>query len=60
MRVNDRGPFIPGRMLDVSRAAARRLGFAGRGLAPIRIDVVKLPKDCQGRLACRGALLAMN
>ncbi|MGH9359657.1 MAG: septal ring lytic transglycosylase RlpA family protein [Terriglobia bacterium] len=60
LRVNDRGPFIPGRMLDVSRAAARRLGFAGRGLAPIRIDVVKLPKDCQGESACRSALLAMN
>ena len=61
LRVNDRGPYVPGRMLDVSRAAARRLGFASRGLARIRINIVKLPKYCRGRLACRGAnLLAMN
>ncbi len=60
LRVNDRGPFVPGRMLDVSRAAASRLGFAARGLAPIHIDVVKPPKNCGDRLSCRNAFLAMN
>ncbi len=31
VRVNDRGPFIRGRMLDLSRGAASRLGFIGSG-----------------------------
>lgn len=61
LRINDRGPFIPGRMLDVSRAAARRLGFVGRGLARVRVDVMRLPKNCRDRFACHGAqLFAMN
>lgn len=31
VRINDRGPFIKGRMLDLSRGAARKLGFVGAG-----------------------------
>ena len=31
VRINDRGPFVRGRIIDVSRAAARKLGFLGRG-----------------------------
>lgn len=31
VRINDRGPFVRGRIIDLSRAAARRLGFLGRG-----------------------------
>ena len=31
VRINDRGPFVRGRIIDVSRAAARRLGFIRRG-----------------------------
>lgn len=31
VRINDRGPFIKGRMLDLSKGAARRLGFIGSG-----------------------------
>jgi rare lipoprotein A len=31
VRINDRGPFIRGRVLDVSKAAARQLGFIGAG-----------------------------
>jgi rare lipoprotein A len=31
VRINDRGPFIKGRVLDVSKAAARQLGFVGAG-----------------------------
>jgi rare lipoprotein A len=40
VRINDRGPYIPGRIIDLSRAAARQLGMLKRGLALIRIDVV--------------------
>jgi len=45
VRINDRGPFKKGRVLDVTPAVARRLGFAQAGLAHVRLDVLgKLPK----------------
>ncbi len=44
LRVNDRGPYIYGRMLDVSKEAARRLGFIVGGLAPVQIEVLSNPK----------------
>ena len=40
VRVNDRGPFAHGRVLDVSRAAATALGMVGRGTARVRIESV--------------------
>jgi rare lipoprotein A len=44
VRINDRGPFKKGRVLDVTPAAARKLGFANAGLAHVRLDVLdKLP-----------------
>lgn len=45
VRINDRGPFKKGRVLDVTPAAARKLGFTTAGLARVRLDVLgKLPK----------------
>jgi len=38
VRINDRGPFVRGRVIDVTPAAARALGFSG--LAPVTLDVV--------------------
>ncbi|MDR3473307.1 MAG: septal ring lytic transglycosylase RlpA family protein [Devosia sp.] len=38
VRINDRGPFVRGRILDLSRAAARRLGIIGRGTARVCLD----------------------
>jgi rare lipoprotein A len=43
VRVNDRGPFVEGRILDVSYAAARLLGAVGPGLIPVRVRVLALP-----------------
>lgn len=43
LRVNDRGPYIPGRFLDVSKAAAERLGFLTAGLALVETEVVRYP-----------------
>lgn len=37
VKVNDRGPFIPGRIIDVSRRSAQLLGFEGKGLAKVRV-----------------------
>jgi rare lipoprotein A len=43
VRVNDRGPFVEGRILDVSYAAARQLGAVGPGIIPVRVRVIALP-----------------
>jgi rare lipoprotein A len=40
VRINDRGPFVAGRVIDLSLAAARAIGLAGRGLAPVRLEVL--------------------
>ncbi|MEA5620379.1 septal ring lytic transglycosylase RlpA family protein [Cronbergia sp. UHCC 0137] len=40
VRINDRGPYIGGRVIDVSAGAARILGMMGSGLAPVRIDIL--------------------
>ena len=36
--VNDRGPFVRGRVVDVSLAAARALGMVARGVARVRVE----------------------
>jgi rare lipoprotein A len=41
VKVNDRGPIIPGRIIDLSYGAARVLKFEQRGLQRVRLDVVK-------------------
>lgn len=41
VRVNDRGPYVPGRVVDVSYAAAEQLGMVDRGVAPVKLDVVQ-------------------
>jgi peptidoglycan lytic transglycosylase len=41
VRVNDRGPYVPGRVVDVSYSAADALGMVGRGVAKVKLDVVE-------------------
>jgi rare lipoprotein A len=41
VRVNDRGPFVPGRVIDVSSCAAETLGITGQGIAKVKLDVVQ-------------------
>jgi rare lipoprotein A len=41
VRVNDRGPYVPGRNVDVSYSAADALGMVGTGLAKVKMDVVQ-------------------
>jgi rare lipoprotein A len=38
VRINDRGPFKRGRVIDVSRAAAKALGMVGRGITTVRVE----------------------
>lgn len=42
VRVNDRGPFVDGRIIDLSSGAAKQLGFYRRGLARVKIETVQL------------------
>jgi rare lipoprotein A len=44
VKVTDRGPWVRGRLIDVSRAAAQSLGFERRGLARVRVAVVSRPR----------------
>jgi rare lipoprotein A len=48
VRVNDRGPHVAGRVVDLSAAAARSLGFLRQGLTPVQVEVVACPEfqDC--------------
>ncbi|MBR1088374.1 septal ring lytic transglycosylase RlpA family protein [Bradyrhizobium manausense] len=41
VRVNDRGPFVHGRVVDISPSAAEALGMVDKGLANVRLDVVQ-------------------
>jgi rare lipoprotein A len=40
VRVNDRGPYVQGRVVDVSYSAADALGMVGKGVAKVKLDVV--------------------
>lgn len=45
VRINDRGPYVSGRDLDVSYQVARELGFARRGTARVRVELLKVPSS---------------
>jgi len=40
VRINDRGPNVPGRIIDLSRSSARKLGFIAQGKTRVRIEVI--------------------
>jgi rare lipoprotein A len=41
VRINDRGPYVPGRVVDVSHSAANALGMVQSGIAKVKLDVVQ-------------------
>ena len=41
VRINDRGPFIAGRVVDVSHSAAEALGMVDRGITKVKLEVEK-------------------
>jgi rare lipoprotein A len=45
VRINDRGPFVEGRIIDLSRAAAEDLGMIARGVSRVRLEVLDFTKD---------------
>ncbi len=44
VRINDRGPVVPGRIIDLSYSAARVLHFKDQGIQKVRLDVVHHPQ----------------
>ncbi len=54
VRVNDRGPFVEGRIIDLSYSAADKLGVVGPGTAPVRIEALGFrEQDATGRVVYR-------
>jgi rare lipoprotein A len=48
VRINDRGPFINGRIIDLSLAAARAVDMVGPGTAPVRLEILSGPPPPAG------------
>ena len=48
VRIIDRGPFIDGRIIDLSHAAARAIEMVGPGTAPVRLEVLRSPPAAPG------------
>jgi hypothetical protein len=44
VRINDRGPYVEGRGLDVSYEVARQLGFDQRGMAKVHVELLEVPR----------------
>ena len=44
-KITDPGPYVPGRVVDVSRAVAQQLGMAKKGVTPVKVTVVKPPPE---------------
>lgn len=45
LRINDRGPYVKGRILDCSYGAALKLGFVGKGTAKVKVEVIEWGDD---------------
>ena len=41
VRINDRGPYVRGRVIDLSHAGAKEIGLTASGIAKVRLDLVK-------------------
>lgn len=55
VRINDRGPFKPGRIIDLSRAGAEAIGMIGSGVARVQLELLTLP-DGMLRVGASGEL----
>src|SRR5205807_6249741 len=54
LRVNDRGPYVDGRIVDVSRRASQLLGFETAGTTPVRVKILKDESIQVAQAAMRG------
>ena len=60
VRINDRGPFVAGRIIDLSREAARRIGYKDNGLARVRVQVLAEQSLRLEKLAKTGAFPSVD
>ena len=49
VEINDRGPFVNGRIIDLSRAAAGALGLVKDGIAPVKVEVIEDSRVTENR-----------
>ena len=47
VRITDRGPFIEGRIIDLSQAAAKQIGLVQKGTGRVRVEVLKTPQPIE-------------
>lgn len=47
VRITDRGPFIEGRIIDLSQAAAKQIGLVRRGTGKVKVEVLKTPRSLE-------------
>lgn len=48
VRITDRGPFVKGRIIDLSQAAARQIGMIQKGTTEVRVEVLETPAPIEG------------
>ena len=60
VRINDRGPFVRGRIIDLSYGAAKEIGLVGPGTAPVEIVALGIPKETRGRGKVQRTLVSGN
>ena len=60
VRINDRGPFVEGRVIDLSHAAAERLGYIPDGHTPVRVEVLEMQTATQAYIRAHGDWRGIN
>ena len=55
VRINDRGPFVGERIIDLSEAAAKKIGYLHKGVTEVIVEIIGLPEDKKTRLAAARA-----
>lgn len=55
VRINDRGPYAEGRIIDLSEGAARKIGLIGDGVAEVKIEVLDTPSESNAPSRSSGA-----
>ena len=45
VRINDRGPYVAGRIIDLSRTAGRAIGMREAGIAHVKLEIVRWPEN---------------
>ena len=53
VRINDRGPFAKGRVIDVTLAAAKQLGFVQKGITKVRVSGAGAPNSASPKQKCQ-------